>query len=98
MDARLVIDEPVGSVTGETIDPNKLDASGQPTVTGTTQMAALSLAVGFVFDVAKDPKSRPFKAGVFIGRDSVNPGPTVRYEFNRKTWIAVQIGYDFTDN
>jgi hypothetical protein len=88
----------IGSVTGETIDPTKLDASGKPTITGTTQLAALSLAAGFVFDVVKDPKGRPFKAGIFVGRDAINPAPTVQYIYNRKTWIALQIGYDFTDN
>lgn len=88
----------VGTVTGESVDPKTLDAEGKPTVTGSTQLAALSLAIGVVFDVVKDPKGRPFKAGIFVGKDAVNQSPTTQYAYNRKTWVAVQIGYDFTDN
>lgn len=87
----------LGSVKADTVDPKQLDVDGKPKVTGSTNVSALSYAAGFVFDVAKDPKAKPFKAGFFVGKDFVNNDPSVQYRFNRKTWIAVQIGYDFTD-
>lgn len=87
----------LGSVKADTVDPKQLDTDGRPKVTGSTNVSALSYAAGFVFDVAKDPKAKPFKAGVFMGKDFVNNDPSVQYRFNRKTWLAVQIGYDFTD-
>lgn len=88
----------LGQVKGETVDPTKLDANKQPTVTGTTDVPALSAAVGVMFDVLKSPRGKPFKAGLFFGRDTVSAEPTIRYRYNRKNWLAVQLGYDFTDN
>jgi hypothetical protein len=88
----------LSTVKANTVDPNTLDASGKPTVTGTTDVAALSIAAGIMFDVLKSPAGKPFKTGVFVGRDIVNQDPTIDYKFNRKNWIAVQIGYSFTDN
>ena len=88
----------LSSVKANTVDPKTLDAAGKPTVTGTTDVAALAGAFGFVFDILKSPAGKAFKAGVFVGRDIVSKDPTIDYRFNRKTWIAVQLGYDFTDN
>ena len=88
----------LSSVKANTVDPTKLDAAGKPTITGEADVAALSTAIGVMFDVLKSPAGKPFKAGLFIGRDVVNSDPTVSYRFNRKTWIAIQLGYDFTDN
>ena len=87
----------LSSVKAETIDPAKLDAAGKPTITGTADVSALSGAFGFIFDVLKSQAGKPFKAGIFVGRDVVNSTPTIDYQFNRKTWIAIQLGYDFTD-
>ena len=88
----------LSTVKANTVDPKLLDAAGKPTVTGSADVAALSGAFGLMFDILKSPRGKPFKAGVFIGRDVVSKDPTVDYRFNRKNWIAVPIGYDFTDN
>jgi hypothetical protein len=88
----------LGSVKANTVDPAKLDANNKPTVTGTADVAALSFAFGLMFDLLKSPAGKPFKAGVFIGKDIVNNDPSIDYRFNRKPWIAIQLGYDFTDN
>ncbi|MBI3777266.1 MAG: hypothetical protein HY273_17270 [Gammaproteobacteria bacterium] len=88
----------LGSVKANTVDPTKLDAAGKPTVTGTADVAAFSRAIGIIFDVLKSSKGKAFKAGVFVGRDIVNSDPTIDYRFNRKTWVAIQLGYDFTDS
>ena len=87
-----------GWVTADTVDPTQKDSSGNAKVTGSTQVAALSYAMGVIFDVAKDPKNKPFKAGLFIGKDFVNNDVTISFRYNRKTWIALQLGFDFTDN
>ena len=90
----------LSSVVAEKLDPTATDDNGQPVrkVTGQTNVPALSLAVGMIFDVLKTPRGKPFKAGFFIGQDLVNQDPSFDYRFNRKTWIALQLGYDFTDN
>lgn len=88
----------LSSVKADIVDPNTLDANGKPTVTGEADVAALSGAVGIMFDILKSTRGKPFKAGVFVGQDLVSKDPTVHYKYNRKTWVAVQIGFDFTDN
>lgn len=87
----------VSNVTADTVDPGVLDDEGRATVTGTTSVSALSGALGMVFDVTKRPGAKPFKAGLFIGQDRVNTSPTIRYAENGKTWLAIQLGFDFTD-
>lgn len=74
-----------------------LDADGNPAVTGSTDVAALSWALGLVFDVSKEPNTKAFKTGFFIGQDRINKTPTIHYKRNGKTWIAIQVGFDFTD-
>jgi hypothetical protein len=88
----------LSNVKANTVDPKVLDADGKPAATGSADVAALSLAFGWMFDVSKTALGKPFKAGVFAGWDFVNKAPTIDYRFNRKPWIAIQIGYDFTDN
>jgi hypothetical protein len=88
----------VGSVKANTVDPKTKEADGSFKVTGSADVAALSLAVGVMFDIIKAPQGKPFKAGFFVGQDRVNSDPSVQYRFNRKTWVALQLGYDFTDN
>lgn len=88
----------LGQVKADTVDPSKPDANGKPTVTGKADVAALSLALGVMYDLLKSPAGKPFKAGLFVGADVVSRDPTVSYRFNRKPWVAVQLGYDFTDN
>lgn len=88
----------LGQVTGQTVDPTKLDSNNKPTVTGTTQLPAIAASLGLIFDIAKSQGAKPFKAGVFVGQDWINSDPTIFYKYNRKKWIALQLGYDFTDN
>jgi hypothetical protein len=88
----------LGSVKANTVDPIQRDAAGNKLVTGSADVAALSLAFGGMFDLLKSPTAKPFKAGVFVGWDYVNNEPSIDYRHNRKPWIAIQIGYDFTDN
>lgn len=80
----------LGSVRGEL-----RDADGN--ITGTPDLAAVSVAVGLMYDVSKNPDLKPFKLGVFWGNDRVSTNDAVKYPHNRKPWIAFQIGYDFTD-
>jgi len=88
----------LSQVKAETVDPKVLDGDGKPTVTGTADVAALSAAVGVVFDVSKEPGTKAFKAGLFVGKDRITHSPTIDYKHSGKTWFAVQIGFDFTDN
>jgi hypothetical protein len=88
----------LSTVKADTVDPATLDAQGKPKVIGSANVAALSGAFGFMFDVLKSPQGKPFKAGVFVGVDVVNKDPTIDYRYNRKKWVAIQLGYDFTDN
>ncbi len=87
----------LSSVKANTVDPSTL-VDNKPAVTGTAQVAAISFAAGVMFDVLKSTRGKPFKTGLFIGRDRVSQDPTVDYRFNGKTWVALQIGFDFTDN
>jgi hypothetical protein len=78
----------IGTVTG-----TSTDTAGNTT---SPTLAAFTFAGGVMFDVSKG--SKPFKAGLFVGRDVVGRDSGAMYPHNRKTWIAVQLGYDFTDN
>jgi hypothetical protein len=87
----------LSSVKADSVDPNSLD-NGRPKITGSTNVAALSGALGVMFDMAKSPQGKPFKAGFFLGVDFVNQSSTISYPANHKLWMALQLGYDFTDN
>lgn len=89
----------IGQVNGDTVNITK-DAGGieTKTKTGSTQLPAISGAVGVIFDISKAQNTKAFKAGFFIGRDRVNNDPTIDYKYNGRGWLAVQLGYDFTDN
>lgn len=80
----------IGSVKGEVTD-----AQGNVT---NPDLVALSLAVGWMYDISKRPGAKPFKVGFFVGKDIVGAEDSVKYDRNRRTWIAFQIGFDFTDN
>ncbi len=80
-----------GSVKGEV-----KDAAGN--VTGTPDLVAFSVALGWMFDISKAPGIKPFKIGLFFGQDRVSSDKAVNYKLNGKTWMAFQIGFDFTDN
>jgi hypothetical protein len=87
----------IGSVKANTVDPKTLDADGKPKVTGNTNATALAAALGYVVDITRNEQRNPFKVGVFVGKDFVNTSPNLVYEYNRKTWVALQIGFQFTD-
>lgn len=91
----LAVAATLSSVKADTFET---DADGVETVTGSTEVSALSLAIGFIWDITKDKRSTPFKAGVFVGSDMINEAPGIRYLYNRKTYVAIQLGYNFTDN
>ena len=80
----------VGAVQGEATD-----AQGNVT---TPSLFAVSLAAGWMYDISKTPGGKPFKIGFFVGKDFVGADNAAKYPHNRKTWIAFQIGFDFTDN
>ncbi|MEY8875611.1 MAG: hypothetical protein AB9M60_03815 [Leptothrix sp. (in: b-proteobacteria)] len=88
----------LGTVRADTVDPKTKDANGNPAVTGSADVTALSAAAGVVFDISKRPGFKAFKAGFFVGRDRINRSDTVSYRNDGKTWIALQLGFDFTDN
>lgn len=67
-------------------------------IVSTPSLHALSIAAGVMWDIAKNPGVRPFKVGLFVGTDRASAGDRVRFPQNGKPWVALQIGYDFTDN
>jgi len=83
----LVVSAGMGNVTGISTD-----AKG---ATKEVSLASLSLAAGAIFEISKS--KNPFRLGVLVGTDRVRPGTRVTYENNGKTWVALQLGYDFTD-
>jgi hypothetical protein len=86
----------LGSVKASTLEPDPSDST-KTRVTGSTNVMAMSGAVGLVFDITRNSATSPFKVGLLVGQDFVNDTPNIRYDHNRKRWMAVQIGYDFTD-
>lgn len=81
----------VGSVKGEVQDANG-------NITSTPDLLAYSWAAGWMFDISKSPGVKPFKIGLFLGQDRVSRDKVVNYKLNGQTWVAFQIGFDFTDN
>ena len=81
----------IGSVKGEVRD-------AQDKITSTPDLQAFSLALGWMYDIAKGAETRPFKIGLFVGADVIGSDNTVKYKHNKKPWLALQIGFDFTDN
>jgi hypothetical protein len=86
----------LGSVTAETLEADPADIN-KTRITGTTNLASLAAAVGVVFDITRNTNKSPFKVGLLFGKDFVNEGDNIRYAHNRKTWVALQLGFDFTD-
>jgi len=83
----LVATAAMGNVMG-----TSTDATG---ATKQVSLTAFSLAGGAIFEISKS--KNPFRLGVLVGQDRVRPGTGVTYENNGKTWVALQLGYDFTD-
>lgn len=86
----------LGAVKADTTMPDPTD-SAKKVVTGRTDLMALSLAGGYVVDITRNVNKSSFKMGVLIGRDHVNQSQNISYPHNRKTWVAIQLGFDFTD-
>jgi hypothetical protein len=71
----------------------------QSNVTSTPDLAAISAAAGVMWDVRKATGiGKPFTVGLFVGTDRVSSDNVVKFPHNGKGWLALQIGYDFTDN
>jgi hypothetical protein len=87
----------LSQVKADTLDPKVKDADGKSAVIGEADVSALSAAFGAVFDINKSGAGKPFKAGLFVGQDKVNTSPTIGYPYKGKWWVAVQLGFDFTD-
>jgi hypothetical protein len=51
-----------------------------------------------MYDISKAPGIKPFKIGLFFGQDRVSKDKVVSYRQNGQTWVAFQVGFDFTDN
>lgn len=69
-----------------------LDADNNPI---RTEKTGFTMAYGWMFDVSKGAK--PFKSGVFIGRDYASKDNGITLPNSGKTWVAVQLGFDFTE-
>jgi hypothetical protein len=81
----------IGNVKGEVRD-------AQDKIISTPDLMAYSVAMGWMWDISKAEGVKPFKLGVFFGADAVSNDNVVKYKNNRKGWIALQVGFDFTDN
>lgn len=82
-----VLSSGIGSVTAK-----DKDESGQ---VKSAQLTALSGSTGLVFEINKG--KNPFRAGVLIGKDWIDRKSSITYENNGRTWFALQLGYDWTD-
>jgi hypothetical protein len=87
----------LGAVKANTTKADPTDSSKPAVTTGQTDLMALSAAVGLVFDITRNPNKSGFKAGILFGKDYVNASENISYPQNRKRWVAIQLGYDFTD-
>lgn len=81
----------IGNVKGEV-------RNAENNIVSTPDLMAYSLATGVMWDISKAQGVKPFKIGVFVGVDSVSSDDVVKFKNNRKGWLALQIGFDFTDN
>jgi hypothetical protein len=86
----------LGAVKANTTKADPADAT-KTVVTGQTDLMALSTAIGVVFDITRNPNKSGFKAGILFGKDYVNQAENINYPQNRRRWVAIQIGFDFTD-
>lgn len=75
---------------------SSLDASG---AAQSEQLTSFSYAVGVTFETRKPNGSsgRGFQSGLVIGQDRVSRADRAKFQYQGKTWLSFQIGYDFTD-
>lgn len=88
----------LGAVKGEIREASTDGGKTPGKILETPQLSALSGAFGFMWDLSKAPGAKPFKIGAFVGVDRVSRGEIAKYPQDGKPWLALQIGYDFTDN
>jgi hypothetical protein len=82
----------VGSAGISSVSATAKDESG---ATKTVPLTAWSAATGLIFEVSKG--KTPFRVGFLVGKDWVDRKSAVKYENNARTWLALQLGFDFTD-
>lgn len=80
-----------GGVTGEVRDENN-------NITSRPELLAFSMGAGVMWDLSKSQDAKPFKMGIFAGKDRVSSDDVVKFSNNRKWWLSLQVGFDFTDN
>jgi hypothetical protein len=61
----------------------------------TTSVSGVAAALGFLFDLNSRSDSA-FHSGVFMGVDYFGKAAGVTPEQNKKAWLAMQVGYDFS--
>ncbi|NDY93007.1 hypothetical protein [Ideonella livida] len=89
--ASFIVAAGVGVVSG-----SSKDAGGNAQ---TEQLTAFSTAWGLTFETRKpnSQNGRGLQSGILVGRDYVGRAHRAAFDQHGKTWVSVQIGYDFTD-
>jgi hypothetical protein len=77
----------IGSFGLSSVPVTTTNSTGEST---TSNKAALSLSTGVLFDINKQ-----FQLGLLLGADSA--GPNSGYQYNGKPWLAIDIGYKFSN-
>lgn len=61
------------------------------------QLVGYTVAAGVLWDISKRPGTRPFQLGLVLGEDRVGRSNLSKFAQHGKTWVALQLGYQFTD-
>ena len=62
---------------------------------GTTTLQGYTAAIGIIASVSKN--KNPLQIGLLLGRDWAGSNSAVPYAHEGKTWLAVQIGFSFSE-
>jgi hypothetical protein len=62
---------------------------------GTTTLQGYTTAIGIIASITKN--KNPLQFGVLLGRDWAGSNAAVPYHHEGKTWLAVQIGFSFSE-
>jgi hypothetical protein len=92
------MERPVGTMTvvgSAGISSVSAAAKDENNIAKTVPLTAWSAATGLIFEVSKGKS--PFRVGLLVGKDWVDRKSAVKYENNGHTWLALQLGFDFTD-
>ena len=79
--------KPIASFGLSSVAVTTTNAAGEST---TSNRAALALSTGVLFDI-----TNKFQLGFLVGADSAGPGSG--YKYNGKPWLAIDIGYKFSN-